>query len=88
MQVSHRDHFSCCETQAQGSWASVVAACRLGSCCSRTLEFGLSSRGTWASLLHGMWNLPGPGIEPVSTALAGGYLSTGSPGNCLEFLCF
>ena len=42
----------------------------------------------WAELLHGVWNLPGPGIELVSTALAGGYLSTGSPGNCLEFLCF
>ena len=29
-----------------------------------------------ASLLCGMWNLPGSGIEPVSPALADGFLST------------
>ena len=28
-----------------------------------------------------MWNLPGPGIEPVSPALAGRFLTTVSPGN-------
>ena len=30
-----------------------------------------------------MWNVPGPGIKPVSPALAGGFLTThcqGSPG--------
>ena len=27
-----------------------------------------------------MWNLPAPGIEPVSPALAGRFLSTGPPG--------
>ena len=27
-----------------------------------------------------MWNLSGPGIEPVSHALAGGFLTTGLPG--------
>ena len=31
-------------------------------------------------LLHCMWDLPGPGIEPVSPALAGGFLTTGPPG--------
>ena len=25
-----------------------------------------------------MWNLPGPGIEPMSPTLAGGFLSTGT----------
>ena len=29
-----------------------------------------------AYLLLGMWNLPGPGIEPVSPALAGGFYNT------------
>ena len=29
---------------------------------------------------HSMWNLPGPGIEPMSLALAGGFLTTGPPG--------
>ena len=42
---------------------------------------GLSSCGTRAQLLHGMWNLPGPGIEPVSPALADGLSTTGPPGN-------
>ena len=28
-----------------------------------------------------MWDLPGPGIEPVSPALAGGFLTTVPPGN-------
>ena len=27
-----------------------------------------------------MWDLPGPGIEPVSAALAGGFLTTAPPG--------
>ena len=29
-----------------------------------------SSCGSWAYLLQGMWDLPGPGIEPMSPALA------------------
>ena len=29
---------------------------------------------------HGMWDLPGPEIEPVSPALAGGILTTGPSG--------
>ena len=31
----------------------------------------LSSCGSRAQLLHGMWDLPRPGLEPVSPALAG-----------------
>ena len=27
-----------------------------------------------------MWDLPGPGIEPMSPALAGGFLTTVPPG--------
>ena len=27
-------------------------------------------------MLHGMWDLPGPGLEPVSPALAGGLLTS------------
>ena len=50
------------------------------SCGSRALEHRLSSCGTWAQLLHGMWDLPGPGLEPVSPALAGGFLTTVPPG--------
>ena len=28
----------------------------------------------------GMWDLPGPGIEPKSLALVGGFSTTGTPG--------
>ena len=31
-----------------------------------------------------MWDPPGPGIEPVSPALAGGFLTTGPPGKSLS----
>ena len=61
-------------------WASVVVAHGLSSCGLQALERRLSSCGTWAWLLHGMWDLPGPGIEPMSPALAGGFLTTGPPG--------
>ena len=32
-----------------------------------------------------MWDLPGPGIEPVSPVLAGGFLTAGPPGK--SWLC-
>ena len=36
-----------------------------------------------------MWDLPGPGLEPVSPALAGGFLTTAPPGKPLDkFLNF
>ena len=68
VQASHGGGFSCCEAQALGAWASVVAA------------HGLSSCGTQAQLLCGMWDLPGPGLEHVSPALAGRLLTTVPPG--------
>ena len=36
----------------------------------------LSNCGSRAQLLRGMWDLPRPGLEPVSPALAGGFLTT------------
>ena len=48
------------------AWISVDLACGLGSCGSQDPERGLVSCGTWAQLPHGMWGLPGLGIEPVS----------------------
>ena len=39
----------------------------------------LNSCGARAELLLGMWDLPGPGIEPVSPALAGGLFTTEPP---------
>ena len=52
----------------------------LSSCDSQALELGLNSCGLQALVSHGMWNLHGPGIEPMSPALAGGFLSTVPPG--------
>ena len=33
-----------------------------------------------------MWDLPGPGIKPVSSALAGRFLTTAPPGKSLDGL--
>ena len=41
---------------------------------------GFSSCGARAQLLHSMWDLPGSGLEPVSPALAGRFLTTVPPG--------
>ena len=38
-----------------------------------------SSRGSRAQLLRGMWDLPRPGLEPVSPALAGRFSTTAPP---------
>ena len=48
--------------------ASLVAERRLSNCGSR------------AQLLRGMWDLPRPGLEPVSPALAGRFSTTAQPG--------
>ena len=58
----------------------VVVAHGLSSCGLRALEHRLSSCGAGALLLHGMWDLPGPGLEPVCPALTGGFLTTAPPG--------
>ena len=53
--------------------ASLVAENRLQTC-------RLSSCGSRAQLLRGMWDLPRPGLEPVSPALAGRLSTTAPPG--------
>ena len=70
VQASHCHGFSCCGTQA----------CGLSHCSSRALGRRLSSCGARAWLLRGMWDLPGPGLQPVSPELAGGLLTTAPPG--------
>ena len=77
-----------CRAQALGARASVVVACGLSSCGSRALEHRLSSCSARAQLLRGMWDLPGPGLEPVSPALAGGLPTTAPPGKPLYFSVF
>ena len=78
--ASHCGGFSCCRAQALGTQASVVVAHGLSSFGSRALEQRLSSCGTRAYLLRGMWDLPRPGLEPMSPALAGRFLTTAPPG--------
>ena len=59
--------------------ASLVAEQRL-----QTLR--LSSCGSRAQLLRGMWDLPRPGLEPVSPALAGRFSTTAPLGKPEDIL--
>ena len=68
-----------------GARASVVVACGLSGCGSWALERRLCSCGAQAQLLRGMWDLPGPGLKPVSPALAGRFLTTVPPGKPSNF---
>ena len=63
--VSHCGGFSCCGARALGRAG-------FSKCGFQALEHRLSSCGS-------MRNLPGPGIEPVCPALAGGFLTAGPP---------
>ena len=49
----------------------------------------LSSCGSRAQLLRGMWDFPRPGLEPVSPALAGRFSTTVPPGKptFLKLIC-
>ena len=47
----------------------------------------LSNCGSQAQSLRGMWDLPRPGLEPVSPALAGRFSTTAPPGKP-QILCF
>ena len=48
-------------------------------CGAQALGHGLSHCGTWPLLPCDMRDLPGPRIEPTSSAFAGGFLTTGPP---------
>ena len=54
---------------------------------SLSAEYGLQVHGlakSWRTGLvpQGMWGLPRLGMEPMSPALADGFLATGPPGKC------
>ena len=53
--------------------ASLAAEHRLQTC-------RLSNCGSRAQSLRGMWDLPRPGLEPVSSAMAGRFSTTAPPG--------
>ena len=64
------------------SWFGAGALGLRGFCSysSQALEHSLSSYGAWALLVHGMWDPPGSGIEPMSPVLAGRFFTTGPLG--------
>ena len=70
-----------------GKWGPLfIAVCGpLTIVASLVAEHGLQTRrlsscGSRAYLLRGMWDLPRPGLEPVSPALAGRFSTTVPPG--------
>ena len=70
-----------------GKWGPLLIAVRgpLTIAASLAAEHGLqthrlSSCGSRAQLLCGMWDLPRPGLETVSPALAGRLSTTPPPG--------
>ena len=69
-----------CLVKVQGLLLVLASRCRpwvLGH------GFKLSDCGTQAQLPRGSWNPPRPGTEPMSPSLAGGFLTTGPPGESL-----
>ena len=70
-----------------GKWGSLFIAVRgpLTIAASLVAEHRLQTRrlsscGSRAQLLRGMWDLPRPGLETVSPALAGRFSTTEPPG--------
>ena len=61
-------------------WSTGSRHAGFSSCGLRAPERSLSSCGSRAKLICGMWRLPGPGLEPVSPALAGGFLTNAPSG--------
>ena len=76
-----------------GKWGPLFIAVRgpLTIAASLVVEHRLQMRrlsncGSRAQMLHSMWDLPRPGLEPVSPALAGRFSTTvppGKPPSCL-----
>ena len=70
-----------------GKWGPLFIAVRgpLTIAASLVAEHRLQTRrlstcGSRAQLLRGMWDLPRPGLEPMSPALAGRFSTTAPPG--------
>ena len=78
-------HFSSCSEQGLLSNCSVQAShCGGFSCCgAQAVDNRLSSCVSLAWLPSSTWKLLRPGIKPLSSELAGGFLATGSPGKSL-----
>ena len=64
------------------AWASHYGG--FSNCGAQTV--GLTGSVIVVHGLSAMWDLPGPGIEPMSTALAGGFLTTRPHGKPMTLL--
>ena len=80
-------HFCARAFSSCGKWGPLFIAVRgpLTIAASLVVEHRLQTRrlsncGSRAQLLRGMWDLPRPGHEPVSPALAGRFSTTVPPG--------
>ena len=84
----------CCGVQAFSSWGEqgLLSGCSAWASHCGGLSFyraqslwslGFRKCSTQTQLPCGTWNLPGPGMEPVSPVLAGTFLTTGPPGKSL-----
>lgn len=63
------------EDTGSGGWGLAIVAQGLRSCGSQVLVSG-SAVGAGFSCSLSIWNLSGPGTEPMSPELAGRFLST------------
>ena len=80
-------HFYARDFSSCGKWGPLFIAVRgpLTVTASLVAEHRLQTRrlsscGSRAQLLRGMWDLPRPGLEPVSPALAGIFSTTAPTG--------
>ena len=71
--------FSSCGTQA--------SLCGGFSCCGALTLHQLRAVAHGLHCLHGLWDLPRPGIKLRSPALAGGFFSTEPSGKLVLFSC-
>ena len=62
------------------AWASLVEQGSSAAGLSGPDPAGSSSHGAGAVVAPSVWSLPRPGLEPLSPALAGGFLSAVPPG--------
>ena len=80
LQASHCSGSSSHGAQAPGSSGFRSCTRRLSGRGSRVPEHRLSGHDARALLHHSLWDLPGPGIELVSLALASRFFTTEPPG--------
>ena len=57
-------------------WSTSSRHTGFSSCGSQALLHMLNTCGARVYLLHSMWDLPRPGVKPVSPALASGFFTT------------